>query len=346
MSNRLDLTPCPSTYAKLILRKWPGQADALLCHTELDPLTVANESTITVRQQLRIFQNIQEIVSNKDWPLEFGRELSINSHGPLGFAAISARTLGDGIAALAEFARIRAPYISAESILTDKHLILRFSTDVYDLGDFEIPMVEILLQVVLAYVYAVLGEDAPKAIICVRHSARGCTSRYQRYFKARCEFNQPFDELRLPASFRTIACPLHDEIAYRTSIIRCREALQLVLAPNDMVARVRHLMAKHFEQISAHATEGSLPRLEKFADSLCVTPRTLIRQLANQGTRFTDLRTEFQLETAGQMLKDARYTVSDIAEMLGYENAANFGRAFRKMAGVSPGEFRRRNSDL
>ena len=42
------------------------------------------------------------------------------------------------------------------------------------------------------------------------------------------------------------------------------------------------------------------------------------------------------------MLDDASYTVSEIGYLLGYGDPANFGRAFKRLAGQSPGEYRRR----
>jgi AraC-like DNA-binding protein len=42
------------------------------------------------------------------------------------------------------------------------------------------------------------------------------------------------------------------------------------------------------------------------------------------------------------MLDDARYTISEIGHLLGYGDPANFGRAFKRLTGQSPSEYRRR----
>jgi AraC-like DNA-binding protein len=42
------------------------------------------------------------------------------------------------------------------------------------------------------------------------------------------------------------------------------------------------------------------------------------------------------------MLDDASYTVNEIGYRLGYGDAANFGRAFKRLTGQSPGQYRRR----
>ena len=94
--------------------------------------------------------------------------------------------------------------------------------------------------------------------------------------------------------------------------------------------------------MAARGKADGLPRLEQLAAALCVSPRTLCRQLEQRGTSFGELRAAQQLELACKLLADARYTASDIGVMLGYGDAANFGRAFRRMTGVAPGQYRRR----
>ena len=42
------------------------------------------------------------------------------------------------------------------------------------------------------------------------------------------------------------------------------------------------------------------------------------------------------------MLDDAGYTVSEVGYLLGYGDPANFGRAFKRLTGQSPSEYRRR----
>jgi AraC-like DNA-binding protein len=41
------------------------------------------------------------------------------------------------------------------------------------------------------------------------------------------------------------------------------------------------------------------------------------------------------------MLADARFTVNEISLRLGYGDAANFLRAFKRVTGVPPGQYRR-----
>jgi AraC-like DNA-binding protein len=342
MAHPTDSLPCPSTYSRLLLQRWPTAERRLLAGTDLSPELLVQHGVITVAQQLQVLRNARVLAAREDWALEFGRRLNINSHGPLGFAAISAATLGEGIETLGAFARIRSPYVEYSAVERDRQLILCFDTSRYPLGDLAVPLVEMLQQIALSYVRAVLGEGNSDATLHFAYAARGHVSRYREAFASRCEFSAGFNGIALPSALKALPCPLHDEKIFRSSVSRCREALAGVLAEDDVVARASHWLAAHFEQIATNRKFTSQPRLEQLASAWGVTTRTVIRRLAENGVRFGELRAAQQLEMARRMLDDARYTVSEVGHLLGYGDPANFGRAFKRLTGQSPSEYRRR----
>jgi AraC-like DNA-binding protein len=202
-------------------------------------------------------------------------------------------------------------------------------------------LIEIELQVAASFAEAVLGESAVDTLLWISQPPPSHAARYAEFFRARFEFNAAFNGILLPASLQALPCPLHDEKTYHASLARCREALDAVLNPDDVAARSSHWIAVHFDQIAARGQSVNQPRLEQLAAALHRSPRTLIRQLADRGTSFTELREAQQLAIARRYLADARYSVSEIGALLGYGDAANFGRAFRRITGVSPGQYRR-----
>ena len=101
MTHPLDLLPVPATYTRVLLQRLAGAEERLLSGTGLAAATQPFPSEITVVQQLQVFRNAMSIAHRADWALEFGRLLNISSHGPLGFAALSALCTDTG--ALLEF---------------------------------------------------------------------------------------------------------------------------------------------------------------------------------------------------------------------------------------------------
>ena len=75
----------------------------------------------------------------------------------------------------------------------------------------------------------------------------------------------------------------------------------------------------------------------KLAD---VSVRTLQRKLAMAGLTYSDLVRRARYEAAVQELENSNARIIDIAYDLGYVDPSNFSRAFRRMAGTSPLQFR------
>lgn len=342
MSHPLDLLHVPATYTRVLLQRQAGAEQRLLAGTGLLSENSSLPSEITVAQQLRVFRNAMEIARRPDWGVEFGKLLNISSHGPLGFAALSAPTLGEGLETLARFARIRAPYLNFRVRETTDQLIFELLTDVYPLGDLEIPLSEIVLQIACSYAEAVMADQIVESIALLGFPAPTDLASYTAQYRSRCVFCAPISGFAIPLAMRHLQCPLQDDKTYRASLLRCKEALDKLLAPADIVLRAEHWLAEQFEQLSPDQVSRSLPSLEQLASALAMSPRTLIRRLAARHTSFRELRDARQRELALRLLADASYTVQEVGSLLGYPDAANFGRAFRRMFGLSPGQFRRR----
>lgn len=341
MHNEISQLPTPSTYTRLLLQRWPQQASQLLTGTGLGENLPATVSHINAAQQLQVFRNAMALSGRSDWGLAFGQQLNITSHGPLGFAALSAPTLGKGLEVLAQFARIRAPYMGFSASQQGNVFRLQLDTQRHPLGELELPLIEVVMQIASSYIEAVIGHSASEVILQFACPEPAHAGLYAEYFKGRCEFDAPTSAFVIPAGLRRLPCPLYDEKTYRAALMRCREALSSLLHPKDILTRAEHWLMAHFDQLTTLGDPIKLPRLEDLAEALAVSPRTLIRRLDEHGSSFRSLCSAQQLDLAGRLLGDARYSVSDIAHLLGYSDAANFGRAFRQMTGVAPGQYRR-----
>lgn len=68
--------------------------------------------------------------------------------------------------------------------------------------------------------------------------------------------------------------------------------------------------------------------------------RTLQRRLAETGVSYSDLVDEVRLASALTLIDDRSIRLSEISRKLGYADAANFDRAFRRWTGFSPSQVR------
>lgn len=100
----------------------------------------------------------------------------------------------------------------------------------------------------------------------------------------------------------------------------------------SFVSRLTAYMTEHID--------GDLS-LCTLSEKLHLNPSYLSRRFKElTGKNLTEAIWEIRMEKACHLLRTTSYRVSEIAQMVGYETAANFSRVFKKSMNVTPREFR------
>lgn len=86
---------------------------------------------------------------------------------------------------------------------------------------------------------------------------------------------------------------------------------------------------------------GEQVTLEDIAKRVKVSARTIDRHLKKEGLGFREISHRVRFERACEMLCLPGATVAEVALQLGFSDAANFSRAFRRVLAVTPGEYQR-----
>lgn len=85
--------------------------------------------------------------------------------------------------------------------------------------------------------------------------------------------------------------------------------------------------------------QGELLTLDDIGQRLNVSGRTIDRNLKKEGQQFRDIAQRVYMARAREMLEQHGTTVAQVAERLGFSDAANFSRAFRRCTGMTPTQF-------
>lgn len=119
-----------------------------------------------------------------------------------------------------------------------------------------------------------------------------------------------------------------------------------MLALHEQVMRERLTTLGHAsigyrvsEAIVRHLHEGE-PRREHIAAHLALTDRTLQRRLRAENTSFQELLENARRELARKYLAQERYSLGQVADLLGFVDQSNFFRACRRWFGQPPGQYR------
>jgi AraC-like DNA-binding protein len=97
----------------------------------------------------------------------------------------------------------------------------------------------------------------------------------------------------------------------------------------------------HLKRLLRPYLRAAAPKIDVFADIAGTSQRTLQRKLKQYGISYSQILETTRFEMATEMLADPNAKLMDVAMTLGYENQSNFGRSFRRIAGISPGKYRR-----
>jgi AraC-like DNA-binding protein len=89
---------------------------------------------------------------------------------------------------------------------------------------------------------------------------------------------------------------------------------------------------------------GPLPDLSTVAGQLNISPATLRRRLRDEGLHFQQIKDELRRDAAVAQLLHGHQSITAVAGHLGFSEASTFHRAFKQWTGVSPGEYRQRQS--
>ncbi|MDD2546178.1 MAG: AraC family transcriptional regulator [Burkholderiaceae bacterium] len=145
-------------------------------------------------------------------------------------------------------------------------------------------------------------------------------------------FGAPYTALRFDA--RYLDLPLRRDEAALNKLLQNALPLMVQAYRRDrlLVERVRQWL---------HTLPAAQQTAEGLAPALHLSPRTLHRQLHEQGASLQALKDAVRRERAETLLTRGRQAIKQVAQAAGFSNEKSFSRAFRQWTGLTPGEFRR-----
>jgi AraC-like DNA-binding protein len=158
------------------------------------------------------------------------------------------------------------------------------------------------------------------------------------------DFGLPADQIGCPLNFtnRTNqitfrsawldrAANLGNKTTYPAVVALCDDLLTDLKSRIGVAGEIRALLLRDIT---------NAPTLAAIAKLLEMSDRSLRRQLREQGISFRGLRDELRMQIALKYLRTTGLANEDIALALGFSDAANFRRAFRRWTNKSPSEIR------
>lgn len=289
----------------------------------------ADDARVAAHVVVELWDAAARASGDPDFGLHAGAETTPASLGALGYALATSATVADALQRCARYARLldTAAYEVAEE---GGFWWLRFRP-----GSGR-QYAEAIVATTVAVVRQLTGADVRPVFVAFEHARPPSTAEHERILGCVPVFGHAAGNwVAFDTALLAMTCVRADPALAR-HLDRSAEAT-LAALPVEGVVR-----ARVHEAIVAHLEQGAAPAAGTIARRLSVTTRTLHRQLRAEGTTFSALLDQARFARALELLRDEATSIDEIAALLGFSEMSAFSRAFRRWAGESPREFRRR----
>jgi len=294
----------------------------------------AADATLSVAEHDTLVRECARASGREDLGLLLGREVKLSSHEILGFGILTSPTLDYALTLVSRYYRLINPWMQLKyrrgPAQSELHLQPRTELPPTTLRFLlEVGAVSAHMQI-----KSQLGVRLTPYDVHVSYAEPGYAAQYRELRPARFHFaSETLPGVRIVLDTALVAQPI--PLANRSSLqmaeARCEELLRKVTQVSGVTQWVSMMLRE--------ATDA-LPSREELARLLNQSPRTLDRRLAAEGSRFLDLAKRIRHEKACALLARG-LSATQVAYEVGYRDIANFNRAFRREAGMTPGEYAR-----
>jgi len=300
-----------------------------------------HDAKINPHQWSKLVVNALHLTENHRLGIQYGYRLRLTAHGALGFAFLSSIDVETALNLCQKFfcTRIQS-FIPIWT--TDEKFIYIYLDDTHPvkLGDLEQSqqlrtfLIESLLFGGIHLLEILIQENLETFEIFLDWNE---SSDYElvKNHNVKFHFNSKRNGIRLPIKYLKNRNPHGDLTAYQQALQYCEKDKARIVkdASHDLQKSIRLELLYNFN--------GGYPPLSVIAQRLNMSDRTIKRHLQVQGTSFLQILNEVRFTEAKKLLLQKQYKIQEVANLIGYEEATNFVRAFKKQFGLTPNQFRK-----
>jgi AraC-like DNA-binding protein len=173
------------------------------------------------------------------------------------------------------------------------------------------------------------GRPLKPTTVRVMHRIAGDKFQLKKFLDCNVADAAGVDEIEFPAASWQLPIVSADPYLHRVCVKSYEEALALrVTKPSALKVQVENAIASLLPHGQA--------RHDLVAAKLGMSPRTLARRMAAEGSSFAGTLAETRFALARRYLTDRKLAISQIAWLLGYAEIGAFTRAFQRKTGMAP----------
>lgn len=267
-------------------------------------------------------------------PLKVGPLMRLNDYGALGLAWKSAPTTRESLERVARYCRVWTDTMTYE--LRDEPGGALFVLNRF--GERRLGM-RLSNEATVASAASLIRQTASPRFraraVSFQHPAPPSTTAHEAYFGCPVHYEAERDALAIPDEALCQPNRLADDGISDYLIAQLEQEVERLRSETDSIeALVR-------QAISKELSDGP-PRMATVARRLSMSERTLGRRLAEKELSFKAVVESTQRVLAQNLLRQSRYSISDVAFLTGFSEQSAFTRAFKRWTDQTPARYRER----
>lgn len=300
-----------------------------IAETELS----SSSARVSRRQVIAAYRNAVRLSPNPAIGLIAGHRLGLTDYGIYGYALISSATLRKALEFSIKYHQMATPTVRMNlRISEDSGEAAFLMQDLLNVPDIYRFNLELQFSLVFSLFKEMAGEAFRFRTIKAAFPRPVHAQAFAELFECEIRFDEPENTLVFDLDWLDQPLTRANPITEATTREICD----------------RLLLQMHTDTGIAHSVYSAImkdPRvfntIELVAEHLRISPRTLRRRLALQGTTFRQLHNEVRMQLAIEFLRSSNMSTDEVADRLGFSDAANFRHAFKKWTKRTTGEYRR-----
>ena len=284
----------------------------------------------------RIIDYVYNYTKDEALMVKLGQRVDVTYFGSFGFALMSCSSFSEAIKLINRYQLLLGTGINL-NVISDPHksqYALRVSISVLSNLQKKL-LTELIISQSIYLLRIIINNDKLKFTISFQHEGIHNKELYESILKCNVKFNQLHNEISVPVDLskeKLVAANSAVHIIYEE---QCERLLRDLNKVENFSAATRRILLQ---------AGDDLPDIKEVAFKLHMSESTLRRRLKEESSSYRIICDEVRDVLAKKYLTTTNLTISDIAMLLNYSEAASFRRAFVRWNKVTPNDYRHSNS--
>jgi AraC-like DNA-binding protein len=335
MSN-IELYQYPISYIHTAAKSWVHygvDTATLLKFTNIDTDKLVNPDATVSGEELQRLIVICTHFNNTGIPdsILVAEQFSFTNVGLLGLAIPTSEDFGSVLDLLTRFLSASAPGLTFDYQVSSEDLFIDYQMD-KGFGD-ALPFFNEVVVCVMHRFAELFQKKLLPSSVYFAHTPKYPIKLYEQFLE--CPVHTNHDVNRLCFHVKDLQAQLKHPDSSTFSIIeeQLKTTTQKEQSNHSWSQKIADIWHKNAEQ-------QIFLSQKQMADKLHLSPRTLVRRLADEGCSYRSMVQQWRLDKAKTLLKKSEMPISQIAAHIGFDDESAFFRFFKDSEEMTPRNYR------